>query len=102
MSENEDSALNVFVNLGLSLNLNYLKYYVNLINSYDSDSELKESLHNELFEKWQMTINSKFSDDHNSKLGVYFTINPSLVKFEYNPQNILEIERRLITRYHTG
>ena len=45
---------------------------------------------------------AKYNEDPDSKLGTYHRVNPNLNSNVQNPQQIMEFERELITRFRTG
>ena len=63
----------------------------------DDWEEMKED-----YEKWKLKFTSEFDNDSDSRLGTYCGDNPSLEKYVPQAQNIMEVERMLVTRYRTG
>ena len=60
------------------------------------------ALRNAWNEKWKLKFTSEFDNDSDNRLGTYYGVNPSLEKYVPQPQNIMEVERILVTRYRTG
>ena len=84
------------------LNIPLTKYYKVLINRYDTPDSCQEILQNNFRTRWTEKIKSVAVVDGDSRLGTYFRINPGLNPWVPTPQSILEVERKLITRYRTN
>ena len=100
ISDNPDSALCKVVSKADSLNITYIKYYKNLLDTYNDPVNCENRLRLEEKEKWKRKIDAAYIADEDSKLGTYFRINPSLTSFTVFTGT--EDERILITRYRTG
>ena len=57
---------------------------------------------NKLWKKWTNKFRANADQDENSRLGTYYGINPELKPWVPNPQDIMESERKIITRFRTG
>ena len=62
----------------------------------------QEYIRNQTLELYKEKITCQYNADINSKLGIYYQINPNLVSHVPAPQTILEYERELVTRFRTG
>ena len=51
---------------------------------------------------WRDIITSAAVNDPDSKLGTYLRVNPDLKPYVPIPPNLLEDERKLVTRFRTG
>ena len=69
---------------------------------YRSPSDCQKQLEEGYKSKWTQTIKTKAETDNDSRLGTYLRINPTLKSWVPKPQSILEIERKLVTRFRTG
>ena len=97
-----DAALSKMLQIGMDNRLTYLKYYENLKSIYGDPENCRISIEREYFEQVKTKIHNENEKDADSKLGTYLLINPTLQKYVPNPQNIMEVERELVTRYRTG
>ena len=97
-----DAALSKMLQIGMDNRITYLTYYENLRSVYGDPESCRISIEREYFEKFKTKIQNENEKDADSKLGTYLLINPTLQKYVPNPQNIMEIERELVTRYRTG
>ena len=102
MTSHPGSAVAKITQLGKDLNIPYLRHYISLENTYVTPKECKKQLQNCFKTKWEDKIRNASIADHESRLGVYFQINPQLKSWVPNPQSIHEIERKIVTRYRTG
>ena len=100
LQENNTSYLNRLVTLARHRELPYIGYYDSLVNEYVSATNCVTSLHNAIRDKWSTKINNAFSNDSDSRLGVYKLITPDLVPVKH--ENIPEFERIVVTRYRCG
>lgn len=101
INENPDSPLNFIINIALSLNISYLKHYVNLQNKYGSPENCFSCLQQYYKNIWKNQF-MKFSNDINSRLGYYLLVNPSLSCVIDSYQNLFETDRIYISRFRTG
>ena len=92
--------LNSLIKLATDNNVKFLKYYTDLDSDYVipevCERELKKSSRSLQHNK----IRSKAEEDPDSRLGVYFGLNPELKSPLFSP--MLEGERIMITRYRCG
>ena len=86
--------------LAIDKNIPYILYYKNLEDMYITSVSCNESLKEKYRTIWTRTINSKHTEDTESKRGVYKSINPNLKC--YIPNALPEYERMQITRYRIG
>ena len=84
------------------MNLPYVNYYIDLENKFVSSVDCSTTMTNNFKTEWENKIKSCAIEDSESKLGTYFQINPLLISPISNQQNLLEVERILVTRYRTG
>ena len=96
------SAVAKVLDFGLNNNINYLKYYKDLYDNYIDPRSCQISSEKQYLQIYLQKMIQEMEKDENSKLATYYRINPTLEKFVPKPQNILEIERELTTRYRTG
>ena len=96
-----DSALAKILKLGESKNISYITYYKQLSNTYSSASDCLAKYQNMRFLRWKNKIINA-ADDPDSRLSTYYRVNPTLKPFVPKPQGLMEIERKLLTRYRTG
>ena len=97
-----DSAIWKSLRYAETLNIPFTKYYKVLVNRYGTPDSCQEILQNNFRTKWTVKIKSDAEADEDSRLGTYFRINPGLDPWIPTPQSILEVERKLITRYRTN
>ena len=97
-----DSALSKIVKLGLENNITYLKYYENLKSNFFNPVSCLNMCRRVYFKKWKCKLASEAGKDKDSRLGTYFRINPLLEKHVSLDQDVMEIERILVTRFRTG
>ena len=67
---------------------------------YSSPTECRTVLENSFRDKWSKKLVDARQKDADSRLGVYFLVNPNLIAAKTN--HIPEFERILITRYCCG
>ena len=101
LNDNPEHPLKGLIDLGLSMNIRYLKYYKNLDTTYTTPTECENILSNEFRASNRAKITTKANDDPDSRLGVYLLVNPNLVA-PTQRDGILEFERVLLTRYRSG
>ena len=101
VQEFPEAALSKMVAIGLDSNITYLKYY-RALQDFSDPLSCENLMKSTFFEKWKQKISSIAETDVDSRLGTYFRINQSLEKYVPQPQNIMEIERILVTRFRTG
>ena len=81
------------------LEIPFIKYYQQLESTYQNPIDCHAILKNEFIDS---VINEfSLSDDQDSVLGTYKSINPTLTTLNIN-SSIIEPDRLLITRYRTG
>ena len=97
-----ESALSKVLNIGLRNNLAYLKYYQKLKADFSDPSSCQKIIEKGFLDTYKTKIVSAAVNDADSRLGTYYRVNPLLQKYVPNPQNIMEIERELVTRFRTG
>ena len=88
------------IKLAIDKNIPYILYYKNLEITYKTSVSCNEFLKEKYRKIWSTTFNSKHTEDTESKLGVYKSINPNLKCYISN--TLPEFERVQITRYRTG
>ena len=96
--ENPDHYLAKLINAAEATD--YVKYYRNLENKYADIKTCNDTLQETFKHKFSTNIREAATADGDSRLGTYFTINPTLSKPEY--VNKHEFQRVVITRYRTG
>ena len=101
IQNNPTSALAKALKLGESKNIRYITHYKHLTSTYSIASDCQSKIQNSYFLKWKNKIREAV-DDLDSRLATYYRINPSLQPYVPKPQTILEIERKLVTRFRTG
>ena len=81
-------------------NINYISYYMNLINEYNNPDNCTKS--NTDIHRRELVNKVKDAENHDidSKLGAYYLINPNLEATNY--ADIFELDRVVLTRYRTG
>ena len=99
-SKTPNTPLSKLIDQAVNMKLKYIVYYQNLALTYSSPSDCQNKLQQQFKSKWSTKINNKTSEDNNSKLAAYLTVNPELTAPIYSKQ--FEIERITITRYRTG
>ena len=97
-----ESALAKVVEMGLNYNSKYLKHYTDLQAKYENPLACKEAIEKKYSDLCESKIIAKHNEDPDSKLGTYYRVNPNLTSHVQNPQQIMEFERELITRFRTG
>ena len=97
-----NSAIAKVVQIAQSNNISYLRYYENLEATYTDPTSCQQSIEAELHESYKNAMEKALQQDSDSRLGTYLRVTPSLQSYVPNPQNIMEIERELVTRYRTG
>ena len=97
-----DSALAKVIDSGLTHNVSYLKHYTQLQDTYTDANTCQTSIEKYLHNTYKSVLEKALFDDQDSRLGTYFRVNPLLQSHVPNPQNILEIERELVTWFRTG
>ena len=97
-----NSAIAKVVLLAQTNNISYLKYYDHLESTYTEPASCQETIEAELRESYKQSMERALQKDEDSRLGTYLRVTPTLQSFVPNPQNMMEIERELITRYRTG
>ena len=100
-SNNDNSLLANLVKLSTHMRLPYVKYYIELENRYISNLDCFSCTTNIFKDKWENKIRAS-ANDHDSKLATYIRVNPQLISPISNQQELLEVERILVTRYRTG
>ena len=100
MIENPESALAKVLSAAIEDNVHIIRYYKDLDTKFETPESCQNSLRNNFEIKWR----NKFSEenDSNSRLGTYYDINPELKPWVPIPQNMMESERKIITRFRTG
>ena len=88
--------MNGLIDLGLSMNIRYLKYYKNFETNQTTPTECENILSNEFRAANRSKITTKAHNDPDSRLGVYLLVNPNLVALTQR-DGILEFERILLT-----
>ena len=98
-----DTLLGKLITQAKEINIEYVNYYIQLEQQYNTPSNCQRIISREYQSTWRENILKAHNDDINSKLGAYFLVNQNIK----NPnllysKNIFEIERILITRFRTG
>ena len=97
-----EAAIAKILRLEVSQSLQYVKYYNDLVTKFSNFSYCEMSIEAKFRAHWRNIIVRKAEIDPDSKLGTYLRVNPELKPFVPFPQNIMEGERKLITRFRTG
>ena len=97
-----ESALAKIWVIGIQRRSSYLHYYQQMENEYSEPKLCEDNIRNQTLESYKEKITRQYNSDSNSKLGIYYQINPNLVSHVHTPQAILEYERELVTRFRTG
>ena len=88
------------VNKAEVLNIKYIDYYKNLVNTYKTPEGCQQIVSAQHRDKIVRKIRDEAQNDPDSRLGSYLSINPGLTKPTYT--NVLEFQRVTISRYRTG
>ena len=99
-NDNPDSAIAKVLRAGRACNLSYLRYYSDLHREFSNTRFCENSIDARYRSVRRQAIVGA-AVDSDSKLGTYYRVNPELKPF-VTPPNILEGERKLITRFRTG
>ena len=99
MREKPDHYISKLVSKALDSNCSFVKYYKNLEESYTNTDECEKKLVDDFKTTFETKITAA-SNDRDSRLGTYLSINPSLSKPEFKDK--LEFQRVCISRYRTG
>ena len=91
-----DSALSKFINMGLQCNLPYLRYYQRLDSDFSDPTDCENKLKKSYFDKWKLELTAA-EIDMDSRLGTHYRNSPFLERYVTQPQNIMEIEKILIS-----
>ena len=78
ISEHPESALAKVYNMGLQSKSPYLSYYLKLESEFGDPATCEKSLTEATLESYKEKITSQFNIDHDSRLGTYYRINPTL------------------------
>ena len=97
---NRDSALSKVLACAEENNIPYIRYYKNLLLTYENPKNCENQLRAELSRKWKDKFIAAHNRDIDCKLATYYRINPLLKHF--NSKSYNENERILITRFRTG
>ena len=73
-----------------------------MLNSYSNPAFYEMSIEGRHRSCWRDIITSAAVNDPDSRLGTYLRVNPDLKPYVPIPQNLLEDERKLATRFRTG
>ena len=92
--------LNRLIELGDAQNITFLRYYRNLESTFVTSVNCQGKLAASFFEQYKKKI-IEAEIDNNSKLGVYYKINPNLTPPQQEIYQ-LETERIITTRYRCG
>ena len=101
LPENQGHPLADLINYGRRINLNFISYYDNLENEYQSPVNCKKQLEASFRTECQEKIRAESGIDDDSRFGIYNLINPQLIP-PAKRYDILEIERIIVTRYRSG
>ena len=99
MQENPDHYISKLVSKASDSNCSFVKYYKNLEESYTNTDDCEKKLVDDFKTTYKTKIIAA-SNDRDSRLGTYLSINPSLSKPEFKDK--LEFQRVCISRYRTG
>ena len=102
ITQHPESSITKIIRIGAQTNINFLKYYEQLAHNYLTPEACQLSLQNAYKTSWKNVFIISTENDIDSKLGTYFSINPDLKSFIPRPQEILETERIIVTRFRTG
>ena len=72
------------------------------MSSYSNPAFCEMSIEGRHRSCWRDSITSAAVNDPDSRLGTYLRVNPDLKPYAPIPQNLLEDERKLATRFWTG
>ena len=100
-SENSPSYIQRLVEIGMNANIPFIEYYTSLEEKYSTPEKCMKSLKEEFLKSWKTSITNAQTNDANSPLGAYLTINPLLCTPDIS-ENLLEYERIIITKLRTG
>ena len=98
---NDDSPLGNLLLKAQTINLPYIRYYQDLVQSYGSPTNCENVLQNEFINNINAKIRDANVTDINSKLGTYLLVNPTLQSPAF-PDSLFELERIHITRFRSG
>ena len=101
-NRNPDHPLAILIEQGQQSRLPYLQYYQHLQEIFADTEACEQSLTQRIHDECMIKIRQKAGEDENSRLGVYFQVNPELEPPPHNYKYNLEFERVLITRYRSG
>ena len=85
----------------VGLNTPFIKYYMDLEEKYAMPEKCMKELRHEFLSSWRNNIITAHSEDANSRLGAYLTVNPQLCTPNISV-HLLEHERIIITKLRTG
>ena len=97
-----EAAISKVLRVGEANRIGFVKHYTSLINLYANPKVCQEQLQISYKSKWSNTLRFKAESDADSRLGTYLRINPEMKSWIPKPQSILEVERKLVTRFRTG
>ena len=80
----------------------YIRYYNGLLQNFSNPAFCEMSIEANFRLNWRQLINQNLDNDPDSKLGTYLRVNPDLKSYIQTPQNVIECERILVTRFRTG
>ena len=83
-------------------NLDFVHYYKNLKEQFKTPEDCEKTLKAKYNELWRTKIEAKARDDADSKLGAYLDVNPNFRSIDSYHEDILELERIILTRFRTG
>ena len=99
--EKPDNYLSRIINLAIEKKIPYVYHYKKLADTYGNGKSCKDELKEKFLTTWKSRVEKSFSDDRESKLGVYKQINPDLQRYS-TEESTPEFERIHITRFRTG
>ena len=101
LEANPNHPLKSLIEQGERSNISYLEHYRNLERTYVSPEVCQKSIASSFTEELKIKIRQTAATDAESKLGVYFSVNPEL-SVPSNELKIMEVERIVVTRYRCG
>lgn len=100
--QHPDAAIAKVIKQAEDENIPYIKSYKKLVQNHTNGETCFNNLKNEHLNGISSKMEIELNKDPDSRLGMYKRINPDLTPYIPKPQNLLEMERTIITRFRTG
>ena len=100
-NDSQNEYIRKLITIAIRHNIGYIRHYKQLITHFSSPYSVKRSMQIKYKDEWCQKIINSHAEDPDSKLGTYYTINPTLV-VPVKIANIMEHERMILTRFRTG